>query len=83
MDLSVDIEQQIVEYLNIEYGVYKENEKINVSDLCYEGVRVVDGKYIRFWKYPCSKESGCWATVEKYEDGFLISIANILPKKEK
>jgi hypothetical protein len=32
MDLPADIEIQIVDYLNLEFGAYKENKKLESGD---------------------------------------------------
>ena len=79
MDLPTNIEIQIIDYLNMEYGIYKEAEKLNTSDLNFIGSTFKDGKEIKYWKYPCSDRNGCWATVEEYEDGYMISVTTKKP----
>jgi hypothetical protein len=81
MELPINIEHEIIEYLNVEYGIYQEIEKIKKSDLSYVGEFVINGKSINYWEYPCSTEPKCWATVEPYEDSYLISITTHQPNK--
>ena len=79
MDLPSDIETQIIDYLNQEYGAYEEQEMLRETDLTYVGEYVVDGRSTRFWSFPCSTEPGCWATVEEYESSYLISVTTEPP----
>ncbi|MFL0809357.1 MAG: hypothetical protein K6L76_02985 [Agarilytica sp.] len=79
MDLPENVEHQIVDYLNLEYGIYQEDKKIRVGDLTFDGEKKIDGKEVRYWKFPCSEKSGCWATVEEYEGSILISMTTKSP----
>lgn len=82
MDLPANIDAEIIEYLNLEYASYQSAEKLSTSDLSYEGEYEIDGKKVKYWKYPCSEKNGCWATVEPYDDGYMISMTTSLPKKK-
>ncbi len=81
MDLPVDIEIKIADYLNMEFGAYEERAKIISKDLNYEGEFLVDGKVIRYWKFPCSTKPGCWATVELVEPGYMIGMTTDPPNR--
>jgi hypothetical protein len=83
MDVPNNIEIEIVDYLNVEYGVYEEEKKYKTSDLEFEGKFLLDGKIKLFWKFPCSSVQGCWATVEEYESSYLISMTTRKPSSQK
>ncbi|WP_041598547.1 hypothetical protein [Hahella chejuensis] len=76
MDLPENIETQIVEYVNIEYG----DDALTIKDLSYIGEFSRSGVVKKYWSYPCSNKPGCWATVEEYEGSFLISITTLAPE---
>jgi hypothetical protein len=79
MDLPSDIETQIISYLSLEYGSYEGASKLEADDLTYEGEFLIDGKQVKYWRFPCSTRSGCWAKVESYESSYLISMTTDIP----
>lgn len=80
MDLPTDIDVQIVDYLNLEFGAYEESQKVTPNDLNYIGVNTSSGKKIWYWKFPCSEKGGCWATVEEYEGSYMIGMTTSKPE---
>ena len=51
MELPSSIETEIIDYFNLEYGVYESAEVLKIGDLEYEGEYLVNGKKMRYWKY--------------------------------
>lgn len=81
MDLPLNIEQKVIEYLNIEYGATA-SEGLNPSDLSYVGEVDTEGTTRLYWRYPCQDASGCWVTVEPYEGSYMISMTTIAPTRK-
>ena len=80
MDLPANIEVQIIDYLNLEFGAYEESRKVTSDELNYVGVNTLDGKKVWYWKFPCSEKDGCWATVEEYEGSYMIEMTTKKPE---
>ncbi len=83
MDIPPNVEVEIVNYLNVEYGANSEQEGVKTSDLKYEGEFLVDGKAVRYWAFPCTSSPGCWAVVEPYEGSYMISMTTAPPPRGK
>ena len=70
MSLPEKIESQIAEYLNLEFG----SNDITEGELEYVGT----SNDIHYWILSHSKEK-YWATVEPYEDSYLIGMTTSAP----
>lgn len=70
MELPEDIEEKISSYLNLEFG----ESAIEASQLIYLG----SSNSVFYWHFP-STDNKCWATVEPFEDSFLISLTTNEP----
>lgn len=79
MELPDNIELKIVDYLNLEFSESEQNSRLNVEQLTYIGPIMSNGVRVWYWKFPCSSPEGCWATVEEYEGGYLISMTTNEP----
>jgi len=73
--LPEDIEEQILEYLHLEYGEYASDpEALKLSELKYVGQKEIDGKQLHCWDFP-SENNDIWATVEYSDTTFNLSFA--------
>jgi hypothetical protein len=80
MELPKNIEQKILEYLHLEYGEDSESDtSLKLSDIEFVGEFNVNGTEIFYWSYPIDNEVR-WATVEPYENSYLIGMVTELPK---
>ena len=75
MELPDDIEQQILEYLHLEYGESPEDEDaLKLSELRYEGIHEMEGVPTHCWSFPSTSDE-MWATVEPHEDTYCIGMS--------
>lgn len=69
--LPHDINQEVVSYLNLEWGATKGHQELLVSDLSFVGKGVRCGNEIRVWSYPCARAGTCYATVQPWKDSYV------------
>lgn len=80
MKLPNNKQQKILEYLHLEFGEDSQNDtSLKLSDLKFVGEFSVNGTEIFYWSYSIDNEVR-WATVEPYEDSYLIGMVTELPK---
>ncbi len=77
--LPADIEAEIVDYLNREYGAPDHSRALTVAELAYVGEFTVKNRPVRYWKYPCGAETRCWARVQPYGNSYYIDMSSIPP----
>lgn len=82
-DLPETILQELVEYLNLEYAAPEVSEPVSVEDLSFAGEFEMYDKPIRYWRYPCSEENGCFVTVQPFADSYCIGMEFKLPGKNR
>ncbi|MDO6746081.1 hypothetical protein [Gilvimarinus sp. 1_MG-2023] len=79
MTLDNDIEEDVLEYLHLEYGECPEDDDaLKLSDLNYEGIFLLEGVPTHYWSYPTSEP--CWAIVQPYEDAYCFGMATTPPE---
>jgi hypothetical protein len=66
------IEAELAEYLDREFGAPQFSEPLRIEQLTYLGEFSVDGVPTRYWSFPCSATPGCWATVQPWEDAHTL-----------
>jgi hypothetical protein len=79
--LPPDIESQIASYLDLEFGAPEFSEPVSVEDIVYVGEFEACGKPIKFWEYPCGYEPGCYATIQPFEDTYVLGMTNTNPEE--
>ena len=79
--LPPDIESQIAHYLDLEFGAPKFSMPIKIEDIEFVGEFEACGKPIKFWQYPCRFEPGCYATVQPFEDSYVLGMTNTDPEE--
>ncbi len=82
-NLPANIEEEIVEYLNLEFGAPGFSEPLTTGDLAYVGQFEEYGKPKRYWRFSCREKPGCWATVQPYGVGYLTSMTMVAPEQTK
>lgn len=76
MDLPVGIEQEILEYLHLEYGEdANDPSSLKLEDIQYDGLFDVAGTPTHYFKYGERK----WATIEPFGDSYVIGMTTRTP----
>lgn len=81
-DLPENIKDELVDYLNREYGVPHFSEAFVVSDLTLVGDFVELDMPIRIWEYQCGNDKKCYVGAQPYGDGYMIG-STLLPDGQK
>ena len=80
MELPLDIEKQILEYLHLEYGEDPgASDSLNIEDISYEGEFEINGISTHYFKY-ASSTGRTWATVEPFGDSYCLGMTSSTPK---
>lgn len=75
--LDADIETRIASYLALEMGLSDaETDRLN---LAYVGSGRICNAEIRIWSYSCAIEEVCYAAVQPWAEGYVISSSDRLP----
>lgn len=79
MKPPMDIEQDLVEYLRLEYGEDdKDPDALQASDLTYAGSRDEGAVTVHYWEYPASAGKR-WVTAEFDGELWSLSMVRIGP----
>lgn len=76
-DLPYDIEDELVDYLNREFGVPHFSDAFVSADLTLVGDFEELGKPIRIWEYQCGKDKKCYVGAQPFGDGYMIGSTDI------
>lgn len=79
LDEQVSIEEEVVDYLNVELGYFDEMDKLKVEDLKFEGDFEVGNNMTKYWSFTCTDLDHCWATVNYNGTNYSFDITTTPP----
>lgn len=70
-DLQPDVELELVEYLNLEWGRIYGKTSVSSATIKYLGESKICGNRVRIWSYPCLDGRTCYATIQPWGNGYV------------